>query len=71
MASGRQSTEWDRACAIMATTINQHRRKGDRAIQPNEIHPMKRKKRSNFDSETIRDYAAALKAREEASSSDV
>jgi hypothetical protein len=49
----------------MATIINRGRKSN--LIKPQQLHPIKRAKRqSNFDPETIREYSAILKARENA-----
>ncbi len=64
MAVGRQSVAWDHTCSIMSAIINRGRK--SHLVRPNQLHPMRRKQVSNFDSETIREYSAALKAREEA-----
>ena len=48
MANAKLENDWWHTANLMALTINQNRKKGARAIRPDEIHPLmvQKKKKS-------------------------
>ena len=41
MIEGKLESQWNHTCAIVATLVNVNRGRGQKAISPDDIHPMR------------------------------
>ena len=65
MAQGRQKTEWDHTCSVIATLMNANRGRNQPPVRPQQLHPLRRQNAGmHFDPETVRAISDSLKARE-------